>query len=94
MLILHAVFHIPSRDARHKALNTCGSHVCVIILCYGPGIFSVLTQRFGHRISPHIHVLLASAYNLVPHMMIPIIYGIRAKEIRDQVAHVLFTMQK
>ncbi|XP_045870218.1 olfactory receptor 52B4-like [Meles meles] len=94
VLILRAVFCIPSRAARHKALNTCGSHVCVIILFYAPGIFSVLTQRFGHHISPRVHVLLANAYNLAPPMMNPIIYGIKTKQIRDQVAHVLFTMQK
>ncbi|KAI5931144.1 Olfactory receptor 52B4 [Manis javanica] len=49
VLILQAVFRIPSQEARHKALNTCSSHVCVIILFYGPGIFTTLTQRFGHH---------------------------------------------
>ncbi|XP_007939249.1 olfactory receptor 52B4-like [Orycteropus afer afer] len=93
VLILHAVFHMPSQNTRHKALNTCGAHVCVIILFYGPGIFSVLTQRFGHHISPHIHVLLASAYILVPPTLNPIIYGIKTKQIRDQVVHVFFTKQ-
>ncbi|XP_037377950.1 olfactory receptor 52B4-like [Talpa occidentalis] len=90
VLILHAVFRIPSQDARHKALNTCGSHVCVIILFYGPGIFSVLTQRFGRHVSPHIYVLIANVCILAPPMLNPIIYGIKTKQIRDQVTHILF----
>ncbi|XP_004478460.1 olfactory receptor 52B4-like [Dasypus novemcinctus] len=91
VLILCAVFHMPSQEAHQKALNTCGSHICVIILFFGPAIFSVLTQRFGHRISPHIHVLLANIYILVPPMLNPIIYGIMTKQIRGQVVHLLCT---
>ncbi|XP_070282934.1 olfactory receptor 52B4-like [Myotis yumanensis] len=94
VLILRAVFHIPSREARHKALNTCGSHVCVITLFYGPGIFTTLIQRFGRHISPHIHVLVADICILAPPMLNPIIYGIKTKQIRDQVVHLLFTRQK
>ena len=50
VLILRAVFHMPSQDALHRALNTCGSHVCVIILFYGFEIFSVFTQQLGWHI--------------------------------------------
>ncbi|XP_036115425.1 olfactory receptor 52B4-like [Molossus molossus] len=93
VLILRAVFHISSQYAYHKALNTCGSHVCVTILFYGPGIFTTLTQRFGQNISPHIHVLLADVCILAPPMLNPIIYGIKTKQIRNQVVHLLFTKQ-
>uniref|UniRef100_H0XHL1 Olfactory receptor n=1 Tax=Otolemur garnettii TaxID=30611 RepID=H0XHL1_OTOGA len=84
VLILRTVFHIPSQDARRKALNTCGSHVCVIILFYGPGIFSALTQRFGHHVPLHTHILLAKVCMLAPPMLNPIIYGIKTGQIREQ----------
>uniref|UniRef100_M3YF52 Olfactory receptor n=1 Tax=Mustela putorius furo TaxID=9669 RepID=M3YF52_MUSPF len=94
VLILHAVFRIPSRDARHKALNTCGSHICVIVLFYGPGIFTTLTQRFGRHIPPHTHILLANVCMLAPPVLNPIIYGIKTKQIQEEVVHVLFPKQK
>uniref|UniRef100_A0A4W2CK90 Olfactory receptor n=1 Tax=Bos indicus x Bos taurus TaxID=30522 RepID=A0A4W2CK90_BOBOX len=95
MLILCAVFRIPSPDARHKTLNTCGSHVCVIILFYGPGIFSAFTPRFwfGYHIPFHIYILLANVYILIPPTLNLMVYGIKTKQIRELVVHLPFPKQ-
>uniref|UniRef100_A0A8C6CDQ8 Olfactory receptor family 52 subfamily B member 4 n=1 Tax=Monodon monoceros TaxID=40151 RepID=A0A8C6CDQ8_MONMO len=93
-LILHAVFHVPSQDACHKALNMCGSHVCIIILFYGPAIITTLTQQFGSQVPPHIHISLDNVRILAPPMLNPITYGIKIEQIREQVAHIFFPMQK
>ncbi|XP_032656734.1 olfactory receptor 52E2-like [Chelonoidis abingdonii] len=85
ILIIKAVLRISSKKAHQKALNTCTTHICVMLTYYTPGLFSSLTYWFGQGIAPHVHTILADLYLLIPPMLNPIIYGVRTKELRDKV---------
>ncbi|XP_044860363.1 putative olfactory receptor 52P1 [Mauremys mutica] len=84
-LILRAILRISSKKSHEKALNTCTAHICVMLMSYPPFFYSTLTHRFGQGIAPHIHIILANLYFLLPNMLNPIIYGVKNKELCEKV---------
>ncbi|CAM4327804.1 unnamed protein product [Caretta caretta] len=84
-LITRAVLRISSKKAHQKALNTCTAHICVMLTSYTSVLFTILTHRFGQAIPPHVHIILADLFFLVPPVLNPIIYGVKTKELRDKV---------
>ncbi|XP_068121825.1 olfactory receptor 52P1-like [Hyperolius riggenbachi] len=83
-----AVYRLSSKEARQKALNTCGPHICVILVGYGLAVFSFLSHRLGHNIPVYVHIILANLYILIPPMSNPLIYGARIKEIQEKIVSI------
>nr|XP_020043387.1 olfactory receptor 51L1 [Castor canadensis] len=82
VLILSAVLGIASHEERLKALNTCVSHICVVLIFFVPVIGVSMVHRFGKHLSPIVHVLMANIYLLLPPVLNPIVYSVRTKQIR------------
>ncbi|XP_077200253.1 olfactory receptor 51I2-like [Paroedura picta] len=81
IMILKTVLGMASKEGRWKALNTCVSHICAVVLYYIPMIGVSMAHRFGKHASRLLHSLMANIYLLVPPVLNPIIYSIKTKEI-------------
>ena len=90
-MILRAVVSLSSADARQKAFSTCTSHICAIVITYVPALFTIFTHRFGEKIiPPHVHIIIANLYLMLPPTLNPVVYGVKTKQIREAVIKLLF----
>ncbi|XP_038620533.1 olfactory receptor 51I1-like [Tachyglossus aculeatus] len=81
-LILKTMLGIVSGVGWLKALNTCVSHVCAVLVYYVPMIGLAMLHRFGQHLSPLLQVMMANAYLFIPALVNPIVYSLKTKEIR------------
>ena len=91
--ILHSVLKISSQEGRFKALNTCASHICAVLILYVPMIGLSIAHHFAKHSSPLIHIFMAHIYLLVPPVLNPVIYSVKTKKIRQGILHLLFPLR-
>ncbi|XP_007071076.4 olfactory receptor 51G2-like [Chelonia mydas] len=88
VMILKTVLSITSNTKCLRALNTCVSHLCVVLLFYIPELGLSLIHRFWTGSSPLLQILLGDIYLLVPHLMNPIVYSVKSRHIRARIIRV------
>ncbi|XP_006126635.1 olfactory receptor 51G2-like [Pelodiscus sinensis] len=88
VMILKTVLSIASRTESLKALNTCVSHFCAVLLFYVPEFGLSVIHRFGNSSSHLLQFVLGYFYLLVPPLMNPIVYSVKCKHLRARIMRV------
>ncbi|XP_006132608.2 olfactory receptor 51G2-like [Pelodiscus sinensis] len=88
LMILKTVLSVTSRTECLKALNTCVSHLCAVLLYYTPMIGLSVIHRFGNSSSQWLQILFGYIYLLVPPLMNPIVYSVKSKHLRARIIRI------
>nr|XP_010600853.1 olfactory receptor 2D3-like [Loxodonta africana] len=78
--ILFTVMRIQSGEGRLKVFSTCGSHLTVVVLYYGSGIFAYM--RPNSKGMSEKDKVISVFYSVMTSMLNPIIYSLRNKDVK------------
>ncbi|XP_007516481.1 olfactory receptor 2AJ1-like [Erinaceus europaeus] len=78
--VILTVLQIKSSEARKKSFSTCSFHMLVVIMYYGPFIFTYMRPKSYH--TPGQDKSLAVFYTILTPSLNPIIYSFRNKDVQ------------
>ncbi|XP_037696185.1 olfactory receptor 2D3-like [Choloepus didactylus] len=78
--IISTVIRMQAGEGRLKVFSTCGSHLTVVVLFYGSGIFAYM--RPNSKIMNERDKMISVFYSAVTPMLNPIIYSLRNKDVK------------
>ncbi|XP_023967794.2 olfactory receptor 51G2-like [Chrysemys picta bellii] len=88
VMIIKTVLSVASPAECLRALNTCVSHLCVVLIFYTPEISLTVIHRFGNSSSHLLPILLGYIYLLVPPLLNPVMYSVKSKHLRARIIRV------
>ncbi|XP_050786450.1 olfactory receptor 51G2-like [Gopherus flavomarginatus] len=80
-MILKTVLSITSYAACLRALNTCVSHLCAVLLFYMPVTGLSVIHRLGEGSSPLFQTVQGYSYLLLSLLMNPVVYSVKSKQL-------------
>ncbi|XP_068128043.1 olfactory receptor 5V1-like [Hyperolius riggenbachi] len=87
--IISTIMRIHSTEGRKRTFSTCVSHLVVVTLYYGTGIFTYLIQPMMENAHGTMNHILSAVYTLGAPMLNPFIYSLRNQEIHRGFTKVL-----
>lgn len=85
--ILATILGVATSQGRRKVFSTCSSHLFVIMLFFGPGIFAYLRPCAGS--CQNADQLLALFYTVITPMLNPFVYTLRNQEVTGAMRRLL-----
>ncbi|XP_044880225.1 olfactory receptor 51G2-like [Mauremys mutica] len=90
VMILQRVLKVTSHAECLRALNTCVSHLCAVLLFYTPRIGLSVINRFWKSSPSLLNLLLGYISVFVPPLMNPIVYSVKSKHLHARIIRVFF----
>ncbi|XP_006877151.1 PREDICTED: olfactory receptor 2T3-like [Chrysochloris asiatica] len=78
-LILRLIHSMNSAEGRRKAFATCSSHMVVVLLFFGAGIYTYMIPRSYH--TGEQDMMVSAFYTIITPVLNPLIYSLRNKDV-------------
>ncbi|KAM6185778.1 olfactory receptor 12D1-like [Rhynchocyon petersi] len=86
-IITYLLFKTHSCRMLHRALSTCASHFMVVVLLFGPAVFTYTYPSSGRSMEQDR--IVAIMYTVVTPVLNPLIYTLRNKEVKRALVRVV-----